>query len=124
MSPEVLILDEPTAHLDPRGKREIQSLIESLARQSGRTVVVVEQDVDWLAELVDRVVVLADGQIAMDGTPEDVLGSPEPLLELGVAPPQLSELAAGLTRDAGSPFAFIRMDQAERQLKEDLGGGA
>lgn len=122
MSPKLLVLDEPTAHLDPHGKREIQSLVASMVRDSGRTIVVVEQDADWLAELADRVIVLAEGRVALDGPPDAVLADPDPLLALGVGPPQLSELASVLNRDLGTRFAFTRLDEAERVLWEDLGG--
>lgn len=121
MSPKVLVLDEPTAHLDPRGKSEIQALVGTMVRDSGQTILVVEQDADWLAELADRVVVLADGRVALEGPTDEVLGDPEALSELGVGPPQLSELASAINRDLGTHFAFIRLDQAEQALKEDLG---
>jgi energy-coupling factor transporter ATP-binding protein EcfA2 len=121
MSPKVLVLDEPTAHLDPRGKREIQALVATMVRDSGQTILVVEQDADWLAELADRVVVLADGRVALDGPTDAVLGDPEALLALGVGPPQLSELASAINRDLGTRFAFTRLDEAEWVLKEDLG---
>jgi energy-coupling factor transporter ATP-binding protein EcfA2 len=94
MSPQVLVLDEPISHLDPQGKREIRSLVAGLVRDSGSTIFVAEQDADWLAELVDRVVVLADGRVVLDGPPDTILGDPDRLLQLGVAPPQLSELAS------------------------------
>jgi energy-coupling factor transporter ATP-binding protein EcfA2 len=121
LEPQVLILDEPTSHLDPRGKREIQALVGGLVRRSGRTIVVVEQDADWLADLVDRVVVLAEGCVVMDGSPESVLGNPRVLYDWGVGPPQVSELAAGLNHDLGTQFAFVRLDEAQERLKEDLG---
>jgi energy-coupling factor transporter ATP-binding protein EcfA2 len=124
MDPKLLILDEPTAHLDPRAKQEVQRLVGDLVRQSGRTIVVVEQDADWLAELVDRVVVLAEGRVAIDGPADSVLGDSRALVGLGVGPPQLSELAAGLNQDLGTRFAFTQLAQAERALKEDLGGAA
>jgi energy-coupling factor transporter ATP-binding protein EcfA2 len=122
MSPKVLILDEPVSHVDPVGKREIQSLVGTLAHESGVTILVVEQDADWLAELVDRVVVLGEGRVALDGQPDAILADPGPLLALGVGPPQLSELAAELNSDLGTRFAFTRMEDAEHALKEDLHG--
>lgn len=122
MDPDLLILDEPISHVDPVGKRAIRTLVGGLVQSKGATLVVVEQDADWLAEIADRVVVLDEGRVAIDGPAEQVLTDAESLLALGVGPPQLSELAAGLNRDLGTRYAFTRIDQAERTLKEALGG--
>ena len=74
MSPSVLILDEPTAMLDPQGREEIFALVQSLA-QTGVTVVIVEHHLEWIARHVERVLALENGAVILDGPPAQVLTS-------------------------------------------------
>ncbi len=81
MQPKILVLDEPTSGLDPMGKAEVFRVVRELKRQEGMTIVMVEQEAEKIAEFSDRVVVLADGAVAMDGTPQERLcpgGADEP----------------------------------------------
>jgi energy-coupling factor transport system ATP-binding protein len=80
MQPKVLVLDEPTAQLDPIGTRDVFSVIRKMAKE-GMTVVLVEHKMEWIAQFADRVIALKDGQILLDGTPSEVLTSS--LLEEG-----------------------------------------
>jgi energy-coupling factor transporter ATP-binding protein EcfA2 len=79
MSPQVLVLDEPTAQLDPLGSRDVFAVIQNLSRQ-GITVVMVEHKLEWVATFADRVIMLAEGRVILDGSPREVLTSP--LLEI------------------------------------------
>lgn len=99
MEPAVLVLDEPTAQLDPMGAASVLNAIRALASERRHTVVVVEQKTEWIAELVDRVIVLHEGRIALDGAPRAVLASPR-LGELGVRPLKYT-VAARAGRNAG-----------------------
>ena len=74
MQPKVLVLDEPTSQLDPIGTREVFIVIQRMAEQ-GMTVILVEHKVEWIANYVDRVIALNDGQVLLEGTPEEVLTS-------------------------------------------------
>lgn len=74
MQPKVLVLDEPTSQMDPIGTREVFVVIQKMAEQ-GMTVILVEHKVEWIAHFVDRVIALKDGQVLLDGTPDDVLTS-------------------------------------------------
>ena len=74
MQPKVLVLDEPTSQLDPIGTREVFGVIRTMA-QKGMTVVLVEHKVEWIANFADRVIALHDGQILLEGTPQEVLTS-------------------------------------------------
>lgn len=74
MQPKLLVLDEPTSQMDPIGTREVFGTIRKMA-QDGMTVVLVEHKVEWIAEFADRVIALKDGQILMEGTPNEVLTS-------------------------------------------------
>ena len=76
MAPKVLVLDEPTSQLDPIGSREVFAAIHSLSRQ-GMTVLMAEHKLEWVAAFADRVLLLADGRILLDGPPDQVLVRPE-----------------------------------------------
>lgn len=118
MRPDVLVLDEPAAQLDPRGKFEVASAVASLRQEQGRstTVVMVEQDAELLAQFADHVVVLDGGRIVDEGTPREVFGRVEMLEARGVAVPQLAELADRLNRRIGSNLDFLEIDGAARML--------
>jgi energy-coupling factor transport system ATP-binding protein len=75
MEPKVLVLDEPTSQLDPVGTREVFGVIREMA-QRGLTVVLAEHKLEWVAEFADRVIALKDGQILLEGQPQEVLTSP------------------------------------------------
>jgi energy-coupling factor transport system ATP-binding protein len=72
MEPRVMVLDEPTAQLDPQGTREVMGVIDTLARQ-GHTIVLVEHKLEWVARIASRVLVLDRGLLAADGTPREIL---------------------------------------------------
>lgn len=74
MQPKVLVLDEPTSQMDPIGTREVFGVIRTMAER-GMTVILVEHKVEWIANFADRVVALHEGQILLDGTPNEVLTS-------------------------------------------------
>lgn len=75
MQPEVLVLDEPTSQLDPIGTREVFQIIKQMSAQ-GMTVVMAEHKVEWIAEFADRVILLHEGKIALQGAPQEVLTNP------------------------------------------------
>ncbi len=95
MQPEVLVLDEPTAMLDPRGRREVVDTVEALCRSDGITVVLITHHMDEAAR-ADRVVVMDRGRIAMDGTPREIFPRVEELRALSLAVPDATALAAEL----------------------------
>ena len=74
MQPKVLVLDEPTSQMDPIGTREVFVVIHKMAEQ-GMTVILVEHKVEWIAHFADRVIALKDGQVLLEGTPDEVLSS-------------------------------------------------
>src|SRR6185312_2811203 len=119
MRPEVLVLDEPTAQLDPLGKYEVASAIAALRQDRGTqlTVVMVEQDAELLARFADRVVVLDAGQIVDQGSPRALFGRAAELEARGVTVPQLSELAARLNARLGTAFVFLTHDEALQVLR-------
>ena len=98
--PRILLLDEPTSDLDPKGKKEVVDAIRRLREELDITVVMVEHDPDLVYEFADRVVVLARGKVVASGDPADVLGDPS-LRGEGVFPPQVLEVARALSLNHG-----------------------
>jgi len=92
MQPEVLVLDEPTAMLDPRGRREVLETVEALCRSDGITVVLITHHMDEAAHS-DRVVVMDSGRVVMDGSPREVFPHVEKLKSLKLTVPDSTELA-------------------------------
>ena len=98
MEPRCIVLDEPTAMLDPRGRREGMQTVSRLNREKGITVVLITHHMDEAAE-ADRVVVLHKGRIAADGTPKEVFSQVELLHKLGLAAPDTVELCYALNAE-------------------------
>lgn len=96
MEPQTLVLDEPCAGLDPRGREEILGLISDLHRESGATIVMVSHSMDDVAALAERVIVMNHGKVAMDGTPREIFSRGEELRAIGLDVPQAVELAQKL----------------------------
>jgi len=120
MLPEVLILDEPTSGLDPVGKLQVFSAIESLCRERSVTIVMVSHDAERIAEFSDRIAVMWQGRIVRLDAPSRVFEDTDLLRQVGIAAPQVSQVASALNRACGSAFQFMLLDQAERELRRDL----
>ena len=97
MNPEILILDEPTAMLDPKGRSEVIKTIKMLNEEKDITVVLITHYMDEAAQ-ADRTVVIDDGEIVLDGTPKEVFKNVEKLKSLGLDVPQVTELAYELRK--------------------------
>ena len=97
MNPEILILDEPTAMLDPKGRSEVIKTIKMLNEEKDITVVLITHYMDEAAQ-ADRTVVIDDGEIVLDGTPKEVFKNVENLKSLGLDVPQVTELAYELRK--------------------------
>lgn len=97
MNPEILILDEPTAMLDPKGRSEVIKTIKMLNEEKDITVVLITHYMDEAAQ-ADRTVVIDDGEIVLDGTPKEVFKNIEKLKSLGLDVPQVTELAYELRK--------------------------
>ena len=97
MRPRCIVLDEPTAMLDPQGRQEVLSTVSTLCREHGITVVLITHHMTEAA-MADRVVVMAGGRIIADGTPREVFSRPERLAEVGLCAPQTVELLYALNQ--------------------------
>ena len=117
MRPKYLVLDEPMAGLDPRGRREILSLIESLRGEFGTGIVMVSHSMDDVAMYADRIAVLDQGALFMADTPEQVFSHSEALLKMGLNLPQATQLVRAL-RARGIDIArdYFRMDELAQAL--------
>lgn len=121
MRPKILILDEPTAGLDPKGRDSILHQIRELHRQTGATVLLVSHSMEDVAEYVDRVIAMNDGGIVLDGTPREVFCQREILLSIGLAVPQITELAYQLReRGFSLPEAVITLEEALPLIEKEL----
>ena len=98
MKPEVLILDEPTAGLDPRGRDEILDLIAGMHRAKGMTVILVSHSMEDVAKYVQRIIVMEEGQVFCDGAPREVFGYYKQLEQIGLAAPEVTYLMQDLIR--------------------------
>ncbi len=122
MNPEILILDEPTAMLDPMGRKEVMRTVKRLNKEQGITVVLITHYMDEAAE-ADRVVVIDDGKIVTDGTPREVFSEVEKIKSLGLDVPQVTELAYKLRAlGVDIPRDTITADEAFDALISVLGG--
>lgn len=93
MRPEVLVLDEPIAGLDPLGRHEILSLVENYRRKYGATVILVSHNMDDVADIAERVIVMNKGAVALDGSPRQVFSKTELMRSMGLDVPQVAILA-------------------------------
>jgi energy-coupling factor transport system ATP-binding protein len=98
MKPKVIILDEPTSLLDPMTAADLVNLVDSLRRETGITFVIVEHRLDLLTRIADRMVVMSDGRVVLEGTPSAVLDD-ERVGGYGVSVPVITRLQQGLRKD-------------------------
>ena len=121
MEPRCIVLDEPTAMLDPRGRREVMETIGRLNQEKGITVVLITHHMDEAARC-KRVVVLDKGKVAADGTPREVFSQPELLHELGLAAPETVELCYELNKEGFSlPLTALKPEECAQILYNAVG---
>lgn len=125
MRPEVLILDEPTAGLDPVGSRTIMENIRNYRQKTGATVLIVSHNMDDAARYCERLIVFNHGTICMDGTPEEVFSRTDELMGIGLNVPKAAEIAAALSKRGiplvGPVFTHEQLLRALRQAGEVTG---
>ena len=111
MEPKCIVLDEPTAMLDPKGRREVMETVERLNREKGITVVLITHHMNEAAQ-AQRVVVLRKGKVALDGTPREVFSHVDELHEMGLAAPETVELCYSLNEN-GFALSLDRLNAEE-----------
>ncbi len=124
MMPSVLILDEPTAGLDPKGRDEILDLISMLHETRGVTVILVSHSMEDVARYVDRLMVMNAGQKVYDGTPKEVFRHYKELEKIGLSAPQVTYIIQGL-RERGIPVSedATTVPEAKAEILRMLGRG-
>ena len=124
MDPKVLILDEPTAGLDPQGRDELLGQIRKLHRERGITIVLVSHSMEDVAEYAERIIVVNDGKIPFDGAPREVFSHYKELETMGLAAPEITYVMHEL-RERGFPVDVnaSTVAEAKESILKDLKGG-
>ena len=121
MEPEVLILDEPTAGLDPAAHKDVLNMIGSIFREMNIILIFVSHNMADVAELSDRVLVMKDGKIAMEGSPAEVFGRSDELKGMGLSVPPAKEITDAISKKAaGFKSDALSIDDAANDIKEYL----
>ena len=125
MQPEILALDEPTSNLDPISTERIFQVIAQLNREMGTTVLLVEHEIELLAQYASRILVVHDGAILLDGTPQEVFSRRDIFDGIGLEVPQVTQIAACAGEEyglwTGEPLP-ITMEQLCRRIRGDESG--
>lgn len=117
MKPSVLILDEPTAGLDPRGRDRILTMLEELHAREKVTIVMVSHSMDDMARLATRLVVMAEGKILATGTPREIFAQEEMMVSAGLGVPQASTLCRALRQKGfGLPADLYRPEELKEHI--------
>ena len=122
MEPEVLILDEPTAGLDPVGRADILANIEAYRKAKNATIMMVSHSMEDVARLTDRLLVMNGSKLAMDGSPDEVFTHAEELVDMGLSIPQVTQVFLHLRKMGLAVENVYTIDQAVQQLKSIRGG--
>ena len=123
MQPDVLVLDEPAAGLDPKGREDIFTGLDRYRRECGATVIIVSHSMEDMARYCDRLVVMNDGKIYLDGTQKEVFGDAQKLMDIGLGVPEVTRLVA-ILREGGMPMPkeIYTVDDAKDALLSLIGG--
>ena len=121
MQPKVLVLDEPTAGLDPMGRNEILNEIKEIYEALGITVILVSHSMDDVAELVDRIIVMKGGKVFMDGKPKEVFRHEEELVSIGLGVPQITSFMKAMkARGCDVNTDIINIEDAKVEIENYL----
>ena len=122
MEPEVLILDEPTAGLDPEGREDVLRNIDDYRKAKNATIMMVSHSMSDVARMADRLLVMYDARLAMDGTPQEVFVHAQELLDMGLDIPEVTRVFLKL-QHLGLPVNQVyTIEQAVAELKRLKGG--
>ena len=122
MKPDVLVLDEPTAGLDPKGRDEILDQIAKLKEETGITVILVSHSMEDVAKYVERIIVMNQGSVLYDDTPKEVFKHYKQLEEIGLAAPQVTYIMQALYK-SGIPVAIdaTTIEEAKKEILRAVG---
>lgn len=117
MEPSILVLDEPAAGLDPKGRNEIFGFIQQLYKETKLTVIIVSHNMEEVAKIVNRVIVMNKGRIAMDGSPRKIFSNISSLEDIGLSAPQITYLMKKLKKDIPElKDDIFTVDEAKKEI--------
>ena len=122
MEPEILILDEPTAGLDPEGREDVLQNIDNYRKAKNATIMMVSHSMNDVARMASRLLVMCDAHLAMDGTPKEVFDHAQELLDMGLDIPEITRVFLKLQQRGLPVNQVYTMDQAVAELKRLKGG--
>lgn len=122
LMPDILVLDEPTAELDPQSSIQIFNMLRMLNKKMGITIIVVEQKIMLLSEYVSRLLIINEGRVFLDGAPQEVLKESEAMRQIGVNCPRVASLANNLTdRGLYNGPVPVNVDEAAVMVRSVIG---
>ncbi len=123
MRPKVLILDEPAAGLDPRGRREVLGNIAAYRDKTGAAIIMISHSMEDIAEYCDKIVVMSDSNVLLSGTPEEVFSHSDELMKTGLTVPQVTKVLCELkTMGYDVDTSAYTVDKAEKEILRLFGG--
>lgn len=125
MDPDVLVLDEPTAGLDPRGRKEIMEMFYALHKERQLSTILVTHSMEDAASYADQIVIMQQGKVVKQGTPEEIFSSPADLVRMGLDVPEVVRFQLKLEEKWGTKFEkiFLSIDQLSAAIAKQLGRG-
>jgi energy-coupling factor transport system ATP-binding protein len=125
MEPEVIVLDEPTAGLDPRGRKEIMDMFYSLHKERGLSTILVTHSMEDAARYADQIVIMQQGRVVKKGTPEEIFSAPAELIDMGLDVPEVVRFQLMLEEKTGMKLdrIYLSIDQLSAAAASLLTGG-
>jgi energy-coupling factor transport system ATP-binding protein len=122
MEPEVIVLDEPTAGLDPRGRKEIMDMFYQLHKERKLSTILVTHSMEDAAKYADQIIIMQQGKVVKKGTPEDIFSSPSELVKMGLDVPEVVRFQLKLEEKTGVKLGKIHLtiDQLSSAVKDSL----
>lgn len=116
MEPEVIVLDEPTAGLDPRGRKEIMDMFHSLHKERGLSTILVTHSMEDAARYADQIVIMQQGMVVKKGTPEEIFSDPIDLMKMGLDVPEVVRFQLMLEEKIGTRLGQIYLSIEELSM--------
>lgn len=117
MKPKYLILDEPTAGLDPQGREEILAQVQQMQKELGITIILVSHSMDDVARFADRIIVMNKGEKYLEGTPREIFAHDEELISLGLGIPQVTQILKRLKKEGWAVRTdIVELDAAKEEI--------
>jgi energy-coupling factor transport system ATP-binding protein len=125
MDPEVIVLDEPTAGLDPRGRKEIMDMFYNLHKERNLSTILVTHSMEDAARYADQIVIMQHGKVMKKGTPQEIFSAPADLIQMGLDVPEVVRFQLKLEERMGKKLGkiFLSIDELSKAVTEFLQSG-